>query len=161
MNQLVCFKNYLKSLFPFIKRENKEKFSISGTRNQLHSKKQIYAILNWFHKELLEKILQKYSLRIRRIVIEESNEAETENTSLEIDICLNDKTVRKTCPLAIYKQKELALTSNESVQMFINAGANFPSVRFIKQVTRCLNSEFKYFSNDLGKPRSTQIKIKA
>jgi hypothetical protein len=151
MNQLINFTNYLKNLFPFIKKENKEKFSMSGTRNQCHSKKQINAILNWFHKELFQKILQKYKLSMRRIVIEERRDGETENTSLEIDICVTEKNVRKACPFAIYKQKELTFTSNESFQMYINAGANFPSVRFTKQVTRCLNSEFMYSSNDLGK----------
>jgi len=151
MNQLVSFTNYLKNLFPYIKRDNKEKFSTSGSRNQRTSKKQINAILNWFNKEFFHKFLQKYSLRIQRIVIVENTEAETENLSLKIDICNHVESIQQACPFAIYKQKELTFTSNERFQMFINAGANFPSVYFTKKLAHCLNSEFEYFSNELGK----------
>jgi len=66
MNQLVSFMNYLKNLFPYIKRDNKEKFSTSGSRNQRTSKQQINAILNWFNKELLHKFIKNSKNRHSR-----------------------------------------------------------------------------------------------
>jgi len=147
MNQLSCFKNYLKTLFPFIKRENKEPHFTSGSQTQRRNKLQMNEILNWVYKEILQSIFKKYKLKITKIEIEPANSTDTES-DLIINIC--KEPAHQPCKLAIYKQKELSHLSDKAYQMFINAGTNLPSLRFTKECAFILNSEFKSDSNDYG-----------
>ena len=148
MNQIEFFKNFMKNLFPFIKRKNTDAFSTTGSQTKRRSKIQINKILNWINRELLQMVEKKNSLRIWRIEIEVITPNEPEG-ELIVEICKQNN--EKRFDFEIYKQKELSNLSNQAYQNFINAGANFPSLRFTKRCSFILNGEFKFFSNELGK----------
>jgi hypothetical protein len=149
MNAVMTFKKYIESLFPFIKRVNKEQFSNSAMTTQRKNKRQLNEIINWIYKELLKSILKKYSLRISKIEIEAITVTEAES-QLIIEIC-NQTAPKISCKFAMYKQKELCNMSDKAYQSFINAGANFSSLRFAKECAFYLDSEFRSYSNDYGK----------
>ena len=52
MNAVMTFKKYMESLFPFIKRVNKEQFSNSAMTTQRKNKRQLNEIINWIYKDI-------------------------------------------------------------------------------------------------------------
>jgi len=148
MNAVMTFKKYMESLFPFIKRVNKEQFSNSAMTTQRKNKRQLIEIINWIYKELFQGILKKYSLRIRKIEIEAITVTEAES-QLIIEIC-NPTALKTSCKFAMYKQKELCNMSDKAYQSFINAGANFSRFTFHKVQNNIINIRLAGDSTNIG-----------
>ena len=137
----------IKNQFPFLNRKNNKKFFQSQPKTQRTSRKQISQYFGWLHREVFQKHLTKYSLKLKKIEIVE-NDNRTEN--LEVDIKQNLE-IPKASKIAMYEQKERSHLSDDAFQNFINAGANFPSLRFARECRTFLNSEFKWIPHTMGK----------
>ena len=146
MNQI---NSLLTEQFPFFKRKNAKKYFISKKKTQRTSKNQIYRYFNWFNEEFYLKHLIKYRLRVRKIEIVDEDECSSEK--LIVDIKNYPESPADDLAISIFKQKEMCNLSDHVFQSFINAGANFPSTRFIKECRSHLNPEFKFITNSMGK----------
>ena len=146
MNQI---RSFVADKFSFLKRNNTKTFFASQENTQRTCKKQISEYLTWFNDEFFRGHLMKYRLRVHRIEIDEyDHEQSTDKLLVVIQKHLESQS--ENLPISMYTQKEMCHMSDDAFQSFVNAGANFPSKRFIKECRSHLNSEFKFIPNSMG-----------
>ncbi len=139
----------LSKKFPFLQRKNVKPFFSSELRTQRSSRMQINSLFSFINENFLQKCLKKYNLELQKIELVNSLGVESSSLIVEIKPPLGsfDDDLR----FALYKQKELSNVSDSAFMAFKNAGANFPSLRFLKECRFCLNCEFKFKTNAKGK----------
>lgn len=148
MDQLKNFHQYLGNEFPFLKRNNKFSYFKTEPRQRRKSTKQINDYLSWIHKTIISKYISKYRLKIHKIDIAQNDSDDDEELKVEINNTRTQNSDR--LPFSMYEQKEKSHMSDKSYQEFINAGANFPSLRFVKSCRKHLNSKFNFQKNTFG-----------
>ena len=142
-------RSFIDGQFPFLKRNNAKSYFVNGERAKRVSKAQINQYFSWLNDEFFRGHLKKYKLKVNKIEIDEDNEHSTDKLLVEIKKPLESPA--EDLPISMYTQKELCHMSDHAFQSFTNAGANFPSQRFIKDCRSHLNSEFKFIPNSMGK----------
>lgn len=139
-------KKLIERLYPFLSQSNKKSFFEVSDRSKLKAKEQMKTYFNFIHNSCVRDHMKKYALKQHKIeVINIKNDVD----DLILDI--KDNPPQHDQSMSMYIQKELNCMSDRVFQNFKNGGANFPSLRFVKDCREFLNSELKLHSNSLGK----------
>lgn len=125
-----------------MKRDNRKSYIESEKHQKTYALKMITIFFTWLIKSFDESFLKKYKLKVSTIGLVDHNDAVEK---IKIDVSSSNPTQSKRMQLKhnleIYSNKERNNVSDKCYQSFINAGANFPSLIFVKMCRRTLDNQ--------------------
>ncbi len=163
MNYIENLKQFLKIQFKFLTRRNHKTYFQTERKTRSISRKYIIQYIDWFHLHFFEPFLEKFGLRLHSIELVD-HQHKVDKISIDIKPFNNQpletlETLNDSKKFSIYRCKERKNISDSTYQDLINSGADFPSLRFVKEFRGFLDSEFEYKENSMGRYVDPKKKI--